>query len=164
MSNQKNIIQSTLSQQNTINHNFNTINTSLANSSVKNTNNNLFFLQKTLLPLNNITHSASHFNDVVTSNNTSSTVLNLNTSFLQKIHFTVLTKSSSNLQTLSNHSSLLNEADYVLSTKLNPSFNKTLTFSSTLNDLFKNEANVTHDPVLSETITTNLNNISKQQR
>jgi len=53
---------------------------------------------------------------------------------------------------------------YTLSTDLNPSFTNSLTFGTTLQELYTKEGDVSNDPVLTETVTHSLNNIAKQQR
>jgi hypothetical protein len=86
----------------------------------------------------------------------------LNPDFLHKIHF--LSTSGTYTQFTNSQVNVLSEDSYTLSTKLNPNFNLNLTFSTNLNELNSNSHLLSHDPMLGETVTTNLNNIAKQQR
>tara|TARA_B110000305_G_scaffold238076_1_gene302722 strand:- start:588 stop:1079 length:492 start_codon:yes stop_codon:yes gene_type:complete len=120
---------------------------------------NLFFLQRTLLPLNNLGSTQGTLTTKAFSDNTN---LGVNTSFLSKVNF---------LSTLSNNSQsneLLNisnaETSYTLNSRLNQSFSNSLTFSTNLESLYTNENSFQNDPILTETITHNLNNTAKQQR
>tara|TARA_B110001450_G_C17622915_1_gene481937 strand:- start:709 stop:1410 length:702 start_codon:yes stop_codon:yes gene_type:complete len=123
-----------------------------------NANENLFFLQKTLSSLNNLNFSES---TLLTQSNTS-TNLTINTSFINKVNFL-----SSNMDSVPNKTLGLNsnkESSYTLSTKLNPDFSNSLTLSTTLENLYTNEDSFQNDPMLTEGLTHNLNNIAKQQR
>ena len=71
---------------------------------------------------------------------------------------------SINAKPFSVGSNSLSELDFVLSTKLNSSFTNSLTLPTTLQDLYTNENSVNNDPMISETLTYELNNIAKQQR
>jgi len=120
---------------------------------------NLFFLQRTLLSLNNLGSTQGTLTTKALSDNTN---LGVNTSFLSKVNF---------LSTLSNNSQsneLLNisndETSYILNSRLNQSFSNSLTFSTNLESLYTNENLFQNDPILTETITHNLNNTAKQQR
>ena len=56
------------------------------------------------------------------------------------------------------------ETPYTLNSRLNQSFLNSLTFSTNLENLYTNEGSFKSDPILTETITHNLNNTAKQQR
>ena len=120
---------------------------------------NLFFLQRTLLPLNNLGSTQGTLTTKAFSDNTN---LGVNTSFLSKVNF--LSTSSNNSQS----NELLNisnaETSYTLNSRLNQSFSNSLTFSTNLESLYTNENSFQNDPILTETITHNLNNTAKQQR
>jgi hypothetical protein len=138
------------------------ISTSSQNSQV---NENLFFLQKTLIP--NHTISKSSFNLESTINTHlpfNSSYVNLNSNFLHKIYYLSLSKNNIPSSTNTNNYNIFNEHKYTLGTHLNPQFNNNLTFTTTLNDLNTNSTYTSHDPMLSEVLTTNYNNIAKQQR
>lgn len=127
-------------------------------SSSTNVNENLFFLQKTLSSLNNINFTES---TLLPGSNTS-TNLTINTSFTNKVNFL-----SSNISSTLPVTSELNfnkESSYTLSTKLNQDFSNSLTLSTTLENLYTNEDSFQNDPMLTEGLTHNLNNIAKQQR
>jgi hypothetical protein len=124
-----------------------------------NTNTNLFFLQKTLTPLYHTSQSSLHLKHTISPRHDYS---NLNTTFFHKIHF-ISTQFLTSVESKNTQLSI-DEKSYVLSTQLNSQFNKTITFSTTLNELSSNKTASTHDPMLTETLTTNINNIAKQQR
>ena len=132
------------------------VNTVLPSST--NTTANLFFLQRTLLSLNNL---SSTCNTLVpnTSNNNS---LDINSGFLSKVNF--LSTLSNNSETFKVSSVLNTETPYTLNSRLNQSFLNSLTFSTNLENLYTNEGSFKSDPILTETITHNLNNTAKQQR
>jgi hypothetical protein len=132
------------------------VNTLSANTT--NVNSNLFFLQKSLLAINNLNGTANVFLPKlnITSN------LNVNEGFFNKISFiSTLPNSNSNNFT---GTSINTETSYVLSTKLDSSFSNSLTLSTTLGNLYSNEDSFQNDPVLTETLTHSLNNVAKQQR
>lgn len=123
-----------------------------------NTNENLFFLQKTLSSLNNINFVES----TLLLKDNSSTNLTINSSFTNKINF--LSTSLSNSTFTTPNSTLNTESSYTLSARLNPDFSNSLTLSTTLENLYSNESSFKNDPMLTEGLTHNLNNIAKQQR
>ena len=132
------------------------VNTLSANTT--NVNSNLFFLQKSLLAINNLNGTANVFLPKlnITSN------LDVNEGFFNKISFiSTLPNSNSNNFT---GTSINTETSYVLSTKLDSSFSNSLTLSTTLGNLYSNEDSFQNDPVLTETLTHSLNNVAKQQR
>jgi hypothetical protein len=127
-------------------------------SNTTNVNSNLFFLQKSLLAINNLNGTANVFLPKlnITSN------LNVNEGFFNKISFiSTLPNSNSNNFT---GTSINTETSYVLSTKLDSSFSNSLTLSTTLGNLYSNEDSFDSDPMLTETMTQGYNNIAKQQR
>jgi len=123
-----------------------------------NVNENLFFLQKTLSSLNNI----SFVESTLLPKSNSSTNLTINSSFTNKINF--LSTSLSSLNSVTPTSALNTESIYTLSTRLNRDFSNSLTLSTTLENLYSNESSFQNDPMLTEGLTHNLNNIAKQQR
>jgi len=127
-------------------------------SSSTNVNENLFFLQKTLSSLNNINFAES---TLLPKTNTS-TNLTINTNFINKVNFLSSNISSTLPTTLDLNFN--NESSYTLSTKLNQDFSNSLTLSTTLENLYTNEDSFQNDPMLTEGLTHNLNNIAKQQR
>jgi hypothetical protein len=126
--------------------------------SISNTNvsSNLFFLQKSLLALSNLSSTTSILSPNKSNN------LDINEGFINKVSF-LTTLSNSTSETLT-RSGLNIEAPYVLSTRLDSSFSNSITLSTTLGNLYSNEDSFNNDPVLTETLTHSLNNIAKQQR
>jgi len=126
--------------------------------SIPNTNvsSNLFFLQKSLLALSNLSSTTSILSPNKSSN------LDINEGFINKVSF-LTTLSNSTSETLT-RSGLNTEAPYVLSTRLDSSFSNSITLSTTLGNLYSSEDSFKNDPVLTETLTHSLNNIAKQQR
>ena len=118
-------------------------------------NTNLFFLQKTLLNLNNLNPLPT----LVTSNNLQT--LQLNATFNnQVVGLSIPTFKPLGLTS----EVLINENLYVLSTHLNPTLKTTLTVNTDLQTLYNKESGIAHDPMVTETLTHGLNNIAKQQR
>ena len=118
-------------------------------------NTNLFFLQKTLVLFNHI-----HNSEVSTNGNPS--VLNLTANFTSQVNLLSTSLAKNYVSTNSRYT--VSEMPYTLSTDLNPSFTNSLTFGTTLQELYTKEGDVSNDPVLTETVTHSLNNIAKQQR
>mgnify|MGYP006082015017 FL=1 len=131
------------------------INTTLTSSA--NVSANLFFLQQTLLPLNNLNNTCNALTLTTPNNN-----LDVNSGFLGKVNF--LSTLPNNSQ-IFNPSSMLNtETPYTLSSSLNCNFSSSLAFSTNLESLYVKEDSFRNDPMLTETLTHNLNNTAKQQR
>jgi len=123
-----------------------------------NVNPNLFFLQKSLLALNNVTNNTTSLTPNLNSNDT----LSVNSSFIGKVNFL---STISNTTGFSNTNLVVNaETPYILSTGLNSNFSNSLTLSTTLGNLYTGESSFQNDPILTESLTHNLNNIAKQQR
>ena len=123
-----------------------------------NVNPNLFFLQKSLLALNNVTNNTTSLTPNLNSNDT----LSVNSSFIGKVNFL---STISNTTGFSNTNLVVNaETPYILSTGLNSNFSNSLTLSTTLGNLYTDESSFQNDPILTESLTHNLNNIAKQQR
>jgi len=118
-------------------------------------NTNLFFLQKTLLNLNNL----NPLSILVPSH--SLQTLQLSTTFKNQV--TGLSLPASKLLGLTSEV-LINESSYVLNTHLNPILQTTLTVNTDLQTLYSKESGIAHDPMVTETLTHGLNNIAKQQR
>jgi hypothetical protein len=132
------------------------INTPLTDST--SVNPNLFFLQKSLLALNNVSNSATTLTPNLNSNDT----LSVSNSFMGKVNFL---STISNNTSYNNANSVINiETPYILSTGLNSNFSNSLTLSTTLGNLYTDEGSFQSDPILTESLTHNLNNIAKQQR
>jgi len=136
-----------------------TVPTHFSFTSTSNTNTNLFFLQKTLTPLYHTSQSSLNLQSTI---NPQYDYSNVNTTFFHKIHF-ISMQILTPILPKNTHLSI-DEKPYVLSTQLNSQFNKTITFSTTLNELNSHKTVSTHDPMLTENLTTNINNIAKQQR
>ena len=132
------------------------VNTVLLNST--NVTTNLFFLQRTLLSLSSLGNTC---NTLVpnTSNNSN---LDVNSGFLSKVNF--LSTLSNNTETFKALGALNTETPYTLNSRLNQSFSNSLTFSTNLENLYTNEDSFKSDPILTETLTHNLNSTAKQQR
>jgi len=132
------------------------VNTVLLNST--NVTTNLFFLQRTLLSLSSLGNTC---NTLVpnTSNNSN---LDVNSGFLSKVNF--LSTLSNNTETFKALGALNTETPYTLNSCLNQSFSNSLTFSTNLENLYTNDDSFKSDPILTETLTHNLNSTAKQQR
>jgi hypothetical protein len=116
---------------------------------------NLFFLQKTLTPISNLSTSSSGL-ELLFNSNSSTNKSFISSDFITKLHLV------SNNQPETNQYNIFisNESNFTLNTDLNAGFLKNTTFSLTLD---KNKMNK-NDPMQSESIFTGLNNIAKQQR
>lgn len=127
-------------------------------TSTTNVSSNLFFLQKSLLALNNLNNTTNNLSPSLNIN----TNLNVNGSFTNKISF--LSTFTNHISSTSTSIGLNTETPYVLSAGLDPSFSNSLTLSTTLGNLYSSEGSFQNDPILTETLTHSLNNIAKQQR
>ena len=86
----------------------------------------------------------------------------LSTDFLNQVHF--LPTLSQTQSSFTSQVALPIESPYVLTTSLNPAFSSSITFSTTLGNLYNQSSSIQNDPALTETITHSLNNTAKQQR
>lgn len=124
-------------------------------------NRNLFFLQKTLPLFNDVSSSKTDFVSMLSSSHTNRNLL-LSTDFLNQVHF--LPTLSQTQSSFTSQVALPIESPYVLTTSLNPAFSSSITFSTTLGNLYNQSSSIQNDPALTETITHSLNNTAKQQR
>mgnify|MGYP006114508857 CR=1 FL=1 len=131
------------------------INTTLTSSA--NVSTNLFFLQQTLLPLSNLNSTCNALTLTNPNNN-----LNVNSDFLGKVNF--LSTLPNNSQIFNSSNMLNTETPHTLSSSLNCNFSSSLAFSTNLESLYIKEGSFRNDPMLTETLTHNLNNTAKQQR
>jgi len=88
--------------------------------------------------------------------------LSLSTDFINQIRFIPALFQTQGSSTSSKVLPI--ESPYVLTTSLNPSFKSSITFSTTLGNLYNQSSTIQNDPALTETITHSLNNTAKQQR
>lgn len=158
LNNQQVTIQNNLSQGIVPNHLTTKVSPSNTPMSV---NHNLFFLQKTLPLFNDLSSSKI---DLVSTLSISSMNrnLSLSTDFLNQIRFIPALFQTQGSSTSSKVLPI--ESPYVLTTSLNPSFKSSITFSTTLGNLYNQSSTIQNDPALTETITHSLNNTAKQQR
>ena len=131
------------------------VNTVLPSST--NVTTNLFFLQRTLLSLSSLGNTCNTLTPDIFNNN-----LDVNSGFLSKVNF--LSTLSNNAKTFKVLNVLNIETPYTLNSRLNQSFSNSLTLSTNLENLYTNEDSFKNDPILTETVTHNLNNTAKQQR
>ena len=128
---------------------------SVLSTASKSSNQNLFLLQKTMNTLYNLTNNTTFQTQAARVQ-----VQAITTTFRNNIYFNTLISSSTKTTTCSADFS---ENNFVLGSHLNPILNQTLNTVTTLNELYSDKL-FTNDPMLTEVLPANLNNIAKQQR